>query len=379
MADAAGGLWRAGGGAALLFAAWLLTGFYMAWFFAAFCILWLPLLAWVTGWRRLRAFAADSSACWLPLAGSAGVLVLGVVPFLRLYLPKAAEGIHGAAEMAGYLLSPLDALHLGGDSLLYARWQAWLRPALSSNLENATGFTPLLLASFVAGGVWAVRRWRVAGTAASMALAAGMLWLAAVSFGGTSFWTVVFAHVPGAKAVRVVSRVQIFLAWPVVSVAVAGLAAVAARLRSAGPYAPLAAVAVGLLFVVEQVNLQQIPALDRTAQVAWLRAMPAPPRECRSFVVTEPRPADPRFGPEIGSMVGHNIDAMMLAESHRLPTVNGFASLLPPGWNLLWIGRPDYLGRVRDYAVRTGVTAGLCGVSLRSGAWDTKPFADQPE
>lgn len=361
---------------AVLFPAWLLTGYYMAWFFTAFCLVWVPLLALAAGRQRLLTFAADTRACWLPLAGSAVLLALGIVLFISLYLPKAAEtGMHGAEEMSGFLLSPLDLVYLGEGNLLHGGWQAWLRPALSPNMEHATGLTPLVLIAFVAGSVWAVRQGGAARTAGCMALAAGALWLAATSFGGNSLWSAVYAYVPGAKAVRVVSRIQILLAWPVVSVAAVGLAAAAATLRRTTPNPAMLVGTAGLLLVVEQVNLQPVPALDRTLQKAWLESVPSPPAECRSFFVTEPRPPDPRFGPVIGSMVGHNIDAMLLAEWWGLPTPNGFASLLPPGWNLLWIGNPDYSTRVREYAARTGIEAGLCGVSLLTGTWQTKPFA----
>lgn len=356
--------------AGLAFPAWLLTSYYMAWFFMLFCLLWAPLLLLSAGRRRVQALVADGAACWLPLAASFAVLAFGLLQFAQLYLPKAAEtGMHGVREMASYLLSPLDTFNLGGNNALHGGWHRWLQPALSPNLEHATGFTPFVLLAFLAGGVWAVRRGGRAGVAGCMALAAGALWLAAISVGGVSLWNAVYAWVPGARAIRVVSRIQIFLAWPVVSVAEAGLAALEAALRPRGGiWAALPGV-VGLLLVVEQYNAAQVPLLDRAEQLAWLRSVPAPPAECRSFYVSKPRAPYARFGPEIASMVGHDIDAMLLAEWFGRPTVNGFASLLPTGWNLLWIGNPDYLERVRDYATARGVAAGLCSLDLSSNRW----------
>jgi len=128
--------------------------------------------------------------------------------------------------------------------------------------------------------------------------------------------------------------------------------------------------------VVEEINIAPPLGLDRFHEIAWLAAIPSPPPNCQAFFVSAARP-EALFGPATDKLVSHNIDAMLIAETKRLPTVNGSSTFLPPGWHLESPDSPSYLSMVQAFASQNGVR-GLCALDLQAVHWDTRPFADQP-
>jgi hypothetical protein len=59
---------------------------------------------------------------------------------------------------------------------------------------------------------------------------------------------------------------------------------------------------------------------------------------------------------------------MLIAESIHLPTINGYATFLPPGWNFDDPTRPDYLQRVLAYS-QGHKLRGLCELDLETLRW----------
>src|SRR3954469_5421148 len=95
-----GALLGGGVGFCGLFAACLMTGFYMAWYGAflggSLLLAWLAVAGRAA---RRRLFVAVRAQAW-PLAGLLALAVLSNLPFLALYLPKAAEtGMHPWADV----------------------------------------------------------------------------------------------------------------------------------------------------------------------------------------------------------------------------------------------------------------------------------------
>jgi hypothetical protein len=347
---------------------WLLTAFYMAWFFLWFAVIVLLITFAIGGVADVRAAARRLAQCWTSVAAALVTLVLTAAPFIWLYLPKAAEtAVHSSSETMDYLLVPADTLNLGGDSLFYAWLHPWLAPYIGPNSEHATGFTPALLLLFLASLPTVIRNRRTGAITTAMALAAIGLWMLSTRFGDYSLWPFVYRFVPGAKAIRVVSRIQIFLTWPVVCIGIVGLASWRPSFIHRKVALGLAS-AFGIFLCAEQFNWWRIPNLDPAVSMAWLQSVPVAPAACRTFFVADANPADPD-GRQLQSMVGADIQAMLIAEWLGLPTVNGFASVLPPDWDLLWTGRPDYLTRMRAYVHRHGIEAGLCRFDLPTRKW----------
>jgi hypothetical protein len=360
-----------GVGFCLGFAACLLTGFYMAWY-SAF-LGGTTLLAWllVAGRpARRRLWAAMRAQAW-PLLALGVVAVLVNLPFLALYLPKAAEtGMHPWPDVLRHVPTLLDIFHVGEANYLWG-WLVRLandafRPGFPFWSERMTGLPLLLLLTFAAALAWL---WRGGGALPStrvaflraLALAVLVTWALTLQVDGVTPWSLVYQYVPGAKAARVVARYQVFLTLPVVLLATAVLAAEARRL----PRAAVAALCA--LLLAEQANGYTPLFLDRTQEAARLAAVPPPPAGCRAFYVSAAR-TESRFGEEVANVYNHNTEAMLVAAVRHLPTINGISTFNPPLWPAAIPDDPDYLPQVRAYAAHWGVT-GLCALDLQRFAW----------
>ncbi len=351
-----------GAGFVAAHAAWLLSGFYMAWYFTFFCAAalacWLAVAEAATRqalWQALRAQ-------WLALAGLGALAVLLNLPFLLVYLPKAAEtGMHAWTLVRQYTPSPLDLVNVGERNLAWG-WLVRLlnfafRPQMPAWSEQMTGFPVALLALFAAA------LWRPPGgtLGRALVLATALTWALTLHVGPVSPWWLVYEVIPGAPAVRVVARYQLFLALPVTLLAVAWLARQAPRLSR---------LSLGLLvalLLAEQLNGYSPAFLDRPYELARLRAVPPPPAACRSFHVTA-APTDSRFGEAVMDVYNHNTEAMLLAEIIGLPTIDGISTFNPQGWPDSLPGTPDHAAAVRAYATAHGLV-GLCGLDLRRFSW----------
>jgi len=67
------------------------------------------------------------------------------------------------------------------------------------------------------------------------------------------------------------------------------------------------------------------------------------------------------------------VDAMLLAEWFRLPTINGFSTFRPTDWDFVGPERPDYLQRVTSY-VRAHGLEGVCALDLVTNQWESDPL-----
>ena len=63
----------------------------------------------------------------------------------------------------------------------------------------------------------------------------------------------------------------------------------------------------------------------------------------------------------------HNVDAMLLAELWRVPTINGFSTFNPPDWAFSDPLAPDYDARAEAYARRHRLS-GLCRLDASQAA-----------
>ena len=60
--------------------------------------------------------------------------------------------------------------------------------------------------------------------------------------------------------------------------------------------------------------------------------------------------------------------AILLAELWRVPTINGYSSFQPPGYDLCFPESPDYPERIRRYIAQIGLT-GVCGLDMAAHHW----------
>ena len=312
----AAALW--GCGAAATLDLWLMTSFYMAWFTLLLgAVSVLPVAAsLLAGWRPPTGLTA--ARLW-PTALSLLVFVAGAVPFLALYLPKASEtGGHAWAETLLYLPSLLDVVNVGAGNLLFGPADQALNHAVRPNFpttgEHEIGLPPVLLLLFALSLPGAHRRGPLILLASVSCLIA---WGLALHVGSATLWQAVYDHVPGARAVRVVCRLQILLVAPVVLAVTAALAQESRRI----PVPLLAALC--LLLVLEQIDTGSNTGLDHSGEMARLQSIPPAPAGCKAFYTASTRPGPPLLPEEIDGFYSLNVDAMMVAARIGLPTVNG--------------------------------------------------------
>jgi len=364
--------------AAAMIGAWLMTAFYLAWFALFFAAIFAACWLVTTRQATARAIAALARA-HLGLLITAGVAVSAcALPFLAVYLPKVGEtGGHHYIDVLGYLVTPLDPINVGPDNYVWgwifrALWVAitWVvpgHPELARQMlgnEHESGFA-LLLFVLIAGSAY-----RVLGRGAhrqdpllrALALALVVSWALTLQLWWLSPWGLIYELVPGAKGLRVVLRYQIFLVLP-------ALLLVAAVHRRQGMdlmrRRPRLAAALALLLVAEQLTGADSAQLSRARQIAELGSIPRPPEACSSFYVASARPGEQIYrNPTHHAIRAHNVDAMILAERWRVPTLNGYATFRPADWDFARPLAPDYDARALRY-VRAHALHGVCRLDMR--------------
>ncbi|MFA6117388.1 MAG: hypothetical protein WC729_25540 [Sphingomonas sp.] len=386
-----------GGGFAAVMAAWFFTSYYLAWFTILFACILAACWVWQSGQLSPRKAMALVRRHIITLAATGFAFALCIVPFLIVYMAKLAEtGGHG------YKISPLvtfvDLINVGPGNYVWG-WIFQLLEALfralvpaGSNLperflrgEHETGF-PLLLFALIILAILRVLR-RQPGPTAPLdlrvfALAIVISWGLTLQLWILSPWLLVHYLVPGASGIRIVLRYQLFLILPVLLLVFAVYREQAMRLMRS---TPRVAAGFAVFLVAEQLTAEPAAQLSRARQIQDLWHIPAPPAGCRSFYVVLARTSE-EVPDKAGSAIKalkpgegngvypHNVDAMLLAQIWRVPTINGFSTFNPPDWNFADSNLPDYDARVRDYARKHGLHA-VCRLDVRQPQPWSRPIA----
>ncbi len=306
------------------------------------------------------------------------LLVFGatMVPFFMTYIPVLeATGGRSYAETFPYCAEPVDVINIGLSNWM---WGDTLKPLLMplgsrfGAAEKERGWTPFLLLTCVGAatlasiGVLKTPPGRVhcrdsyAKLAALLGISTGILWALSINVGGHSLWWLVFSVFPGASAIRVPVRISHVLNIPVIVVVAITLEKTAARSRRRGLRQVIIALC-GMTLAAEQINVGHYHGLDRARETKNLGVVKAPPPACKAFVATRPENANrPPYADQV--------DAMLVARTYNIPTLNGYSGWLPANWGLFNFDK-DYLEHAKHWARAKGVTEGLCGCDFRTGVW----------
>jgi hypothetical protein len=352
----------------LLFGAWCFTCFYMAWFFAFFLSILLPIICLRASRESLVTFRHRFASYYGSVIFIVGWGIMCLSPFIYAFLPKSREtGVRTYDEVNTYTVPIEGILQVGQENLLFGRLYnfllSYMSPAYVPNNEYYnTGFPPILFILFLVCSIKIILAYRQNSRdlfISSLVFTTIGTWLLTLNIFGHSAWFFVFHVFPGAKALRVISTYQIFLALPVVIIAVHYLSK-----RDWGLVPGL--MLCGLL-VAEQLNSPG-RSLIRQIELDRISLPTLPPKECRVFY------ASGWSGQEslgmIGSLYVHNVTAMFLTQIAKIPTINGIASFNPPDWNFADPNRTDYDNRVLLYARRHGIS-NLCKLNLNNKQWAT--------
>jgi putative flippase GtrA len=363
----------------IVYAAWLMTSFYMAWFFGLFCIL-----------VFLVALAADYSSIAFGLREMAKnnklqVVFVGIfflictIPFLLIYIPKLDQtGGHSYQTALSFSLRPWDLINIGPGSLIWGRVFELLNsefPGYFRAGEFAVGFTPDILLSIAAlFALYLFNRNFKLTTLQFALICAGVVGLILpISIHGWSLWWFIYHWVPGGSGVRVIARLWIFLSFPF-AIAVTILAQ---QLNSSSQHKFFSLFFV-IILIISQINTIPPIGLDVRSIARFVEGAPASPKACKAFFVTDH--GDYYYGGDnnTASLYSQNVAAMLISDHVNLPTVNGLASFMPPDWDFSEAPHDNYLTRVYLYAQAHDIK-NLCEYSVKNFSWKTNPFSEEPK
>ncbi|MEJ0078182.1 MAG: hypothetical protein WDO17_22615 [Alphaproteobacteria bacterium] len=324
--------------AALLFVAMWWSTFYVAWYATLFLILLalicLTIALYRAGWRTsLQASLAFAKERRCEIAGGAVPLVIGGIAFTSLYLPHLRR-------QGGWPYQVIDERLLHVTDLVVATPDNWLwgYAVGGGDPPDVFGFPPLFGLLCFAGVVWCtirvLQRSRPLNVlelyCCATGIAAFLLWFCFLKIGDWTIYKYVYRYVPGAAAMRVPVRLNLFLAAVLAPIVVIVIQAIWNAGRGK-PAVRALAVAIACLAFAEQGTSREVSYWSRKKDRALLASIPAPPGYCRSFFVswTIPRPWD---GPLLQYFYAPISDGMLLASRFRVPTLNGLGTAADDGW-----------------------------------------------
>jgi hypothetical protein len=315
--------WRARGALAVAAAAavgQIYASFYLGWFlFVGLGAATLVAFA-VRPWRVRLLSVWTAQWRWVVVCSTFSIALL--IPLLR-HAAAAASTVQTQGFIAIEPMVPGVAAwtYLGPESWWYG-WLADVRPWTSltdsgyqHELQLGLGF---ITTAIVVVGLWIGRRNT---KIALIGLAAAVVAISVTRLSDSIVpWRMLLHLVPGAFAIRAVSRIALLLLIP----AGIGVACFLSRQRAA------AALFFGIVCMGEQVrHLQSFDKLAIRADVAAVTAAVDPTR-CGFFYLS---PREPAAHLNWKSQ----LDAMWASLETGVPTINGYSGYLPPRWGQrLW-------------------------------------------
>jgi hypothetical protein len=359
-----------GSSAGIFLSAWLLTAFYMAWFFIFYFTFLIVVILVMSKKASITYVFAHIKLNAGAITIVTVVSVISVIPFVIVYMQKALEtGMHSFGVTLSYVPHIYDIVNVGPNNILFGPIYGDIVTTICHNCdvtfhELTTGITPFLMILF---GYCCIKMFKSSEHINNRELLTGMLittiftWGLSLQSNGVTGWYFVYHFFPGAKAVRVVSRYQIFLTAPIIVLVVTNSVDLIKKM----PW--FVKMIVVCFFIVENMNTGSV-GLNRQSMIHKTLVTAPAPKECKSFFAL---PAVFSTEKDVnGALYPNNVVPMMIAELNHIPTINGVASFLPPLWSLSQQDRMDYLNHVDTYIYQQDLS-NVCMLDLGTKQWQT--------
>lgn len=359
--------------AAIFLSTWLITTFYMAWFYLLFALFFIFIffssVIFNKDARRKLFGNLELYSIFVPVVSFIGSLI----PFLIVYLPKAKEtGGQNLDSVTYYAPKIGNLLDPGSTNFVFGNIADVLFTRLFSSVQRVgelnVGFPPFILMVFIVAScsfLFIKKKDISAKLIASLILALFISFAVMIKQGDFFLWEYIWKFVPGAKGMRVTSRYALFLIFPLALLATLFISGRIVRIAK-----PLAFL-FSILLITEQINISHSANFDRKNNLAFLKSLPVPPAECKSFYVLGQRKGE--FDVDSDkidiNLYPHNVDAMFIAEIFHLRTINGYSTFNPKDWDFAKNPLNTYLPRVLKYADAHSIRQGLCEFDLNTLKW----------
>jgi hypothetical protein len=295
--------------------------------------------------------------------------IVSISPFVYAFYPKSLEvGTRSYSSALSLAPTISGILQVGQDNFVWGRvynsFLSFINPSYKIGGEYYNcGFNVPIFILFCFSIVYFFRC-RNLNTKSKILCLCGISvvvsWVMTFNFFGYSGWYLIFHYFPGAKALNVINTYQMFLVFPVTVLAVIYLS----KLKLPGSIIFL----VAFILIISDINkpylnLYRMNELERI-NVQNIKI----PKSCKVFYVSGWNKIDHGLSPAIDSVYAHNVSAIMLAQIFHIPTINGFASFNPRGWDFANPHNKDYERRVLNY-VNLHKLSNVCRYDLNSKIW----------
>lgn len=370
----------------------LMTGFYNGWFFVFWSGLFLILVLFFTTTRR--GILDQVKKFWPALAGASAVVLVVLVPFVLAYLPlMRSVGGRPYHEILSFIPVPWSLVLVSDRNYVWGPVSENIQIMRPLHLELQIGIGLVASLAWLALTLFAV--WFVIRNAknklkpahlflALMIVATSLVYLLGMRYRNDfSPWQLIHSFVPGAQAIRAVSRYALVLALPM-AIGFAFLIHFAFERLARSEHGPRRTALLALLFLITGFGLfeqfaskEGFDGFSISAENGYLNRLAASlPNNCSSFYVAAKTTA-------LHSQFEYHVDAALVSAMKRIPTLNGYSGQLPVNWQL-WdvMAGPAYEANVKSWINERQVKGEVCRLfvtetSAPTDIADSEPFIRQ--
>lgn len=193
---------------------------------------------------------------------------------------------------------------------------------------------------------------------AALSLTILVLMMLLIADGRFSLWYIIYSIIPGASAIRAVSRYLMFLCLPVgILLAWFGNDFCINRNRR---HKTAVFILMAILFIENMTNLS-LGAWNSSDRINFLKDIPVPPEDCEIMYVL---PNEATQAPWVDQL-----DAWEIANKYDLQTVNGYSGQFPDEWELWEEFTAQYITNVDQWCRSNGINSGVYAFNKTEGIW----------